>query len=115
MLLRSACLQFREFLGRIVNLSGTPGFVRSCDYKASICPARVSVRVGTLFTVVSVNGLDVYFHRLTGRIDGVGATQIADCRPGLVVQSSNLDAPLSAQPRLAQNQNHLQSSEECRH
>jgi hypothetical protein len=40
----------------------------------------VRVHLGPLFSVVSVNGLDVYFHRLTGRIDGVGFSPAGDCR-----------------------------------
>jgi len=38
------------------------------------------VLVGPLFSVVSVNGLDVYFHRLTGKIDGVGFGPARDCK-----------------------------------
>jgi len=33
----------------------------------------VTVRVTTGYTIVSVNGRDYYFHRLTGRFDGTGA------------------------------------------
>ena len=35
------------------------------------------MRVGELYTVVTLNGLGVYFHRLTVKIDGIGVT--ADC------------------------------------
>jgi hypothetical protein len=38
------------------------------------------VTLGPLFTVVSVNGLDIYFDRLTGAIDGVGSSPISDCK-----------------------------------
>jgi len=31
-----------------------------------------------LFTVVTVNGVNVYFYRLTGRIDGVGSSVPGD-------------------------------------
>jgi hypothetical protein len=31
-----------------------------------------------LFTVVTVNGVNVYFYRLTGRIDGVGSSPPGD-------------------------------------
>ena len=37
--------------------------------------ASVSVRCGPLFTVVTVNGINVYFYRLTGGIDGVGSAK----------------------------------------
>jgi hypothetical protein len=38
------------------------------------------VRVRDLFTIIEVNGLEIYFHRLTGTIDGVGTT--CGCKSG---------------------------------
>jgi hypothetical protein len=69
------------FLGRLFNLAGLPGFARECDYVAGICSARIRVRVEPIYTVVTVNGLDIYFHRLSGVIDGVGLSPSAQCRP----------------------------------
>lgn len=63
-------LRWRIFWGHVASLSGCPGFVRPCEYLG--LGVAVTVRVSTLFTVVSVNGIDVYFYRLTGGIDGVG-------------------------------------------
>jgi hypothetical protein len=67
-------------LGRALNTLGAPGFVRSGAYESKHTGARVRVNCGELFTVISVNGTDVYFDRLRGRIDGVGSggAQIAD-------------------------------------
>lgn len=65
-------LRTRWYLGMILNLAGIPGLVRDCDYTASITDARVKVRASGMFTIITVNGLDIYFHRLTGKIDGVG-------------------------------------------
>ena len=67
-------LRFRMAIGALANLSGLPGFVRDCDYEAGITNARILVRTRDMFTVITVNGLDIYFHRLTGKIDGVGLT-----------------------------------------
>jgi len=64
--------------GRVMNALGVPGLVRTTDYRSRAFGTRVQVRCSGFFTVVSVNGLDVYFERLTGRIDGVGLTQAAD-------------------------------------
>jgi hypothetical protein len=66
-------------LGTALNWLRLPGFVRSCDYKAGICKGSISVRTGVLFTVIQVNGLDIYFSRLTGKIDGVGFSQVSGC------------------------------------
>src|SRR5258708_216887 len=61
----------RRLIGALANLAGLPGFVRECDYQASACRARVVVRTGPTYTTVTVNGLDIYFRRLTGAIDGL--------------------------------------------
>jgi hypothetical protein len=56
----------------VFNLTGIPGIVRECNYSASVSNARIEVMARDMFTVISVNGLDIYFHRLTGKIDGIG-------------------------------------------
>ena len=73
-------LSLRVLAGKLYNLAGVPGLVRDCDYSASICEARIKVRAEKLFTVITVNGLDIFFHRLTGKIDGVGFSPPADCK-----------------------------------
>jgi hypothetical protein len=65
-------LGLRVLAGKLYNLAGVPGIVRDCDYAATAHDVRIQVKAGDLFTVVTVNGLDIYFHRLTGGIDGVG-------------------------------------------
>jgi len=64
--------------GWLANLAGFPGFVRECEYRSELGVA-VRVRKSPLFTVVTVNGVDVYFYRLTGGIDGVGVNPSSDC------------------------------------
>lgn len=83
-----------EIFGWVFNTVGVPGLVRDCEYDASVTRAHIGVRSSTLFTVVSVNGFDVYFRRLTGRIDGVGAgvSPNADCN----LPASSCQAELSA-------------------
>jgi hypothetical protein len=62
--------RIRFVVGYLLNGLGLPGVVISGDYRAEVPRAVVRVRVYPLFTVVTVNGVDVYFHRLSGRIDG---------------------------------------------
>ena len=71
-------LRIRVALGILFNLVGIPGLVRECEYHASVADAHVKVRVRDLFTIVEVNGVEIYFHRLTGSIDGVGV--MYDCK-----------------------------------
>ena len=96
-----AWLYVRLWVGRLFNLAGMPGIVRNCDYEASICQGSVSVRVGPLFTVVQVNGLDVYFHRLTGKIDGMGFSLVSGCKPESTPQLADFgELPVDSQPQL---------------
>ena len=74
-------------LGRVLNLAGLPGFMRECSYSANVCSGEIRVRKYALFTVITVNGLDIYFTRLTGAIDGIGFSPTSCCTEGGVPQS----------------------------
>jgi len=65
-------LRIRLALGMLFNLAGIPGLLRDCNYQAGVADATIKVRVRDMFTIVTVNGFEIYFHRLTGSIDGVG-------------------------------------------
>ena len=71
-------LSFLIWAGRILNLAGLPGFLRAGHHESEL--GTVRVRVSPLYTVVTVNGVDVFFYRLTGGIDGVGINQIKNYR-----------------------------------
>lgn len=87
----------RYLAGQFLNATGIPGVVADGDYHAEIYPAEIRVKVGPLFTVVAVNGLDIYFHRLTGVIDGVGFSPAADCKRDGVPRSTGSAAPPAAE------------------
>lgn len=77
----------RELLGRLINWLGWPGFVQEGTFRSSkVADVEVRVRNTRLYTVVSVNGVDVYFDRLTGRIDGTGVTATSGSRWGLTAR-----------------------------
>ena len=65
-------LRLRWWVGKFLNLCGFTSPIRECDYQAGICEAHIIVKQRELFTIITVDGLDIYFHRLTGEIDGVG-------------------------------------------
>jgi hypothetical protein len=71
-------LSWARFWGRVANLVGIPAFVRECDYRSSL-GVVVRVRKGRLFTVVTVDDVEIFFYRLTGRIDGVALSSPPDC------------------------------------
>ena len=54
----------------VANRMGWPCLVRPGEYRSNL--ASVSVKCTSLFTVVTVNDVHVYFQRGTGTIDGVG-------------------------------------------
>jgi len=83
----------RQWLGWILNKLGLPGFVGDTDYDSKKLHAHVRVRRKRLFTIVSVNGLDVYFRRLTGRLDGVGLDPNAGYTPVRALGSARPDGP----------------------
>ncbi len=67
-----AVTMLRLWAGRVLNAIGVPGVVQPGTYEAGIGQASVRITVGPLFTVVTVNGVDVYLDRFTGAVDGVG-------------------------------------------
>jgi hypothetical protein len=61
-----------ERFGALLNLAGTPGFVRDCYYSSPADHANISVHTSDLLTIIRVNGLDLYFDRLSGKFRGIG-------------------------------------------
>jgi len=83
-------IRFSSDFGAVLNFLRLPGFVRPGTYQAGICNASILVRTSRLFTIISVNGLDIYFTRLTGKIDGVGFSPVSGCN---VVEVQELAHP----------------------
>lgn len=71
-------LGWLRFWGWLANLAGFPAIVREGEYVSQLGVA-VRIRTSALFTTITVNGVDVYFYRLTGGYDGVGFSQTSDC------------------------------------
>ena len=61
-----------ELLGRLLNRIGIPGAVRDIHIKDALTGQEVNIHVGPLFTRLSVNGRDYFFHRTSGKFDGTG-------------------------------------------
>lgn len=81
-------------IGQLFNLAGLPGFVRDCSYTADIADVTISVHRGALFTIITVNGVDIYFYRITGEIDGIGGSPIALGRTDLMADPIGPIGPL---------------------
>lgn len=74
--------EVKLWVGKLLNVAGFPALVRECDYHSRALNAVVKVRKLGLYTLISVNGLDVYFNRFTGELDGVGSIPTSGCTEG---------------------------------
>jgi hypothetical protein len=74
-------LRLRVWLGKLLNAIGFPGITADGEYDAGICKGKIQVKRTPLFTVVSVNELEIYFHRLTGQIKSVGFSEASFSSP----------------------------------
>ena len=98
-------LGWLTFWGWLANLAGVPCVVRETQYASAAHGVNVRVRASNLYTVVTVNGIDVYFYRLTGGIDGVGLSPSADCTASGMPQSVRSGALLADSPPPVQTRN----------
>ncbi len=62
-----------EWLGRFFKWLRFPGVIKEGQIDDSVSGHHIMVRVGLLFTCLSVNGRDYYFSRLSGKFDGTGS------------------------------------------
>ena len=63
----------KAWAGNLANRLGLPGTIRPLRYLDPLTGCLIEVRVGNLFTVISVDGRDYYFRRFSGRFDGTGS------------------------------------------
>ncbi len=69
--MKSFLVEAEVWLGKLANAVGAPGVVKDAQYKSAQDGTSVSVKRGFLYTVISVNGVDVYFRRFGGAMYGV--------------------------------------------
>lgn len=69
-------LRMDEALGRWLNRHTVPGAVQPMTYRDELTGQSVEVAVSALYTVLTINGRDYYFRRLSGRFDGTGQSLI---------------------------------------
>ncbi|MGB7621364.1 MAG: hypothetical protein WBN92_03345, partial [Terriglobia bacterium] len=63
---------FKAWLGTTLNRFGFPGGVRDVEFDDQVTGQRVQIRVGVLFTRISIGGRDYYFRRISGKYNGSG-------------------------------------------
>ena len=62
----------RRLFGKILTSLRIPGTIRDFHINDPVSHQNMDIRVGDLFTKITVNGRDYYFHRFTGKFDGTG-------------------------------------------
>ncbi len=67
--------------GRILQWLRIPGFVRPFKYRDETGDMELGVRTSPRYTVVSINGKELFFRRETGTFDGSGAMSLDDVTP----------------------------------
>lgn len=61
------------FIANILNRFKIPGLVEEIEYIDNITSQKISIKTKSLFTVISIDGRDYYFNRLSGKFDGTGS------------------------------------------
>lgn len=64
-------------LGRLLQALKMPGLIQPLDY-SDPTGRRVIVKTSPRYTTVSVDGLELFFVRESGKFDGVGAMSLDD-------------------------------------
>jgi hypothetical protein len=64
--------RFKGWMGLLANRLGLPAVLSEIEITDELTGQRVSIRKGVYFTIVSLDGRDYYFKRLTGKFDGTG-------------------------------------------
>lgn len=66
-------INLKRAFGAVANWLRLPGFVRPIDFDDETTGHRIKIRVTRGYTIVSVDGRDYWFQRLTGKFDGTGS------------------------------------------
>ena len=91
------CGRMWVLLGKTANRLRIGGCVQPIVMDDPVTGQHLGIRLGPLFTVVSVDGRDYYFRRFSGKYDGAGtgcSNQPFCCTPGYTSRSnSSLPGP----------------------
>ena len=63
----------KETWGRLLNAVGMPGAISEGVIEDELTGQKVEIRIMSLYTRISINGRDHYFHRSTGKYGGSGS------------------------------------------
>jgi len=69
------------FFGKIFEKLRLPGILKPFHYSNGQNDIQVSLRTSAQYSILTVNGLEMYFHRESGRFDGVGTMSLDDPTP----------------------------------
>ena len=58
---------------KMLNKLGVPGAIKNGLIEDQLTGQTIRIQTGIFFTLVSINGRDYYFGRITGEFDGTGS------------------------------------------
>lgn len=64
----------RRVIAVLMHRFGCPGFVRPMEIHDPVTRDTFTVRQNATYTVITLNGRDYYFDRVSGEFDGTGYT-----------------------------------------
>lgn len=67
-------IKAKVLIGHALNLFAAPGFIRPVEQYYRSINKTIKVEVTELFTIISIDGIDWYFYRLNGKLDGWGTS-----------------------------------------
>ena len=77
-------------LGHLIDALRMPGLIQAGDYTCGFNNQRMSVRISPRYTVVTINGVEFFFLRESGRFDGTGmmslSPTLSDCKVDDILQ-----------------------------
>jgi len=62
----------RYLLGKLLHWVRMPGFIRPFQYRDLNSGRLISVRTSPQYTILSIDGKELFFIRETGKFDGIG-------------------------------------------
>ena len=67
-----------SILGSLWERLNVPGLIRPIDYTDAVTNQRIRIRTSPRYTIVSVDSLELFFLRESGKFDGTGAMSLGD-------------------------------------
>lgn len=73
-LIRTLIYNISILFRKVLNKIGLPAIIRESIINDELTNQKITIKTNLLFTILTVNGRDYYFSRLSGKFDGTGSS-----------------------------------------